>query len=89
MIVLLVSENIGGGVFLFCGQDQGECYKLGFIRFGGESNTKLGDVVYVEIDAVKAIADVEFQELDGAKGVVGQDESMQDFIKDMSNLYGL
>ena len=49
-------------------QDQRKCHKLGLAWFGRGSNAKLGEIVDVEIDAVKAITDVKCQELDRTKG---------------------
>jgi hypothetical protein len=88
-MVSVAAENMGGAVFHPMDKTKGNATSWGSPGFGGESNTKLGDVFDFEIDAIKAIADVEFQELDGTKGGVGQDELTQDCIKGMSKLHGL
>ena len=88
-MVLVAAEKNRRAIFPPHGQAQGECHKLGFTGFGGESKAKLGDVVNVEIDAIKSITDVNFQELDRTKGGVGQDDPTQDLTEVMSKLHGL
>ena len=62
---------------------------MGLIGLDEECNALLGDVVNVEVDSLKAITDVRFQELNGAKGWVGQYELTQDSIKDVPKLHDL
>ncbi|MGL4350993.1 MAG: hypothetical protein ACRCT2_10595, partial [Plesiomonas shigelloides] len=55
--------------------------------WGGVYNAELGNVVDVDCNAVETIADIKFDEVDGAEGWVGKQYLTQDTLKGVTELH--
>lgn len=87
-MVLVAIEKIGELFFQPMGRIRGD------ITNGGspgvvENNTKLKNVLDIQVDLVEAITEVKLQELNKSKGRISEDNLSHDAVEGMHKLYGV